>query len=175
MPNVSYSDYIRNRFYYKGDFYLRGTKVTLSDDWINSHQFQGKKPWKYMSFDSKIVDGGIVYFFFYSDKTDWMSLEKMGLELKDKNNYALYFSIKALDIEKAIEEITKPIKLDREETEAIKQSLTEPQHDWDNNALVIAWIIYIAAMIGSLIFRQFYILWIIISIIFSQVRKDMLR
>ena len=175
MPDKNnYNYHYLDKFYYKGDFYLHGTHVTLSDSWINSHQFQGKKPWKYMRFDHRIIDGGIVYLFFYSDKTDWLSLKKMGLELKDINNYELFFSIKALDIEKAIEEITKPIKLDRAETEAIKQSLTEPQHDWDNNGLVIAWIVYIAAMVGSLIFKQFYILWIVISIIFYQVRKDML-
>lgn len=172
MPNKKNYDYhYLDNFYYNGTLYLSGTKIALSDDWINTHQFNGKKPWKYVIFNSRTIDGC----FFSAINIDFCSLLKLGMKFEDLKNYEHCFKISPYDLNNAIEEIIYSNALSKEQLEAVQQKLVEPQHDWDNNGLVIAWIIYIAAMVGSLIFRQFYILWIIISIIFSQVRKDMLR
>lgn len=100
----------------------------------------------------------------------------MGLDIKTENDYAPYFVIEAFVLPNIIEEITKPIKLSQEETKAIFAALAaEPKKDWEVKGIVAAWLIYIAVLIGSLIFKEFYFIWIVATYIFLKYRKEMLN
>lgn len=169
--NTSTNGDPRSFFYYKGDFYINGTEIMLTDEYINNHQFNGKKLWKYARYDHQTVYNGRVSYFFCINKIDRSYFNSMGL---NKDDYASYFVVEALDIENAIKEVTRPIKLERAETEIIKESIAKPKKDFDNPALIILWIVYIAVMIGSLIFKQFYIIWAVASFLFFKYRKEML-
>lgn len=162
----------RSFFYYKGDFYIDGTEITLKDEYINSHMWNGKKLWKYARYDHQATYNGRIAYFFCRSKSDWLSLNAMGLDARAKNDYAAWFLVDAADLENAIEEITHPIKLEREETEAVLDAIATPKSDFDNPSLIILWLIYIIVMVGSLIFKQFYILWAIATIIFIKYRND---
>lgn len=165
----------RSFFYYRGDYYINGTEIILTDEYISKHQWDGKKLWKYARYDHQTVYNGRISYFFCASRIDRLSLNSMGFDVKIRDDYAPYFVIAALDLEGAIKEFTKPIKLERVETEAILNAITEPENDLDNTGLVILWIIYIAVMLGSLIFKQFYIIWIVASLLFFKWRKEMLR
>lgn len=165
----------RSFFYYKGDFYINGTEIILKDEYINSHKWDGKKLWKYAKYHHQVVRNGMVAYFFCQSKTDWLSLNEMGIDEDVRLNYAPYFVVEALDMENLIEGFTHPIKLKREETDVIMTSITEPKSDFDNSNLMGLWIVYIAAMVASLIFNHFYILWIVASVIFFKIRKEMLK
>lgn len=165
----------RSFFYYKGDYYINGTEIILSDQYINNHQFNGKKLWKYARYDHQTVCNGKVSYFFCRTKMDWSSLNKMNLDMNTQNDYAPYFVIEAFDIENAIAEITHSIKLDRKETEAVLNAIVEPKRDFDNPMLMVLWVVYIAVMISSLIFNQFYIIWIVATVVFFKYRKEMLE
>lgn len=164
----------RSFFYYKGDYYINGTEIILTDEYVNSHTWNGRKIWKYARYDHQVVYGGCVAYFFCISNADWLALNKMGLGPNAADDYASFFVIQALDIERAIQEFTKPIKLRREQTEAIKEAIATPKSDFDNAGLVLLWVIYIAVMIVSLIFKQFYLIWFAVSIIFFKLRKEML-
>ena len=165
----------RSFFYYKGDYYINGTEIILTDEYINKHQWNGKKLWKYARYDHQVNYNGRISYFFCRNRCDWLSLNKMGLDANAINDYAPYFIIEALDIESAIKEFIRPIKLAHEETEVIKETIVTPTSDLDDTGVMILWIVYIAVMIGSLIFRQFYLIWIVASVLFFKWRKEMLN
>lgn len=175
MPfNANTSGDPRSFFYYKGDYYINRTEIALKDEYINKHKWNGKKLWKYAKYDHQVVCNGKNAYFFCVSRCDWLSFNNMGLDIREKNNYAPYFVIEALDLENAIEEITHPIKLERHETEAILEHIVEPKNNSNNPTLTMLWICYIAVMIGSLMFRQFYIIWAVASFLFFKYRKEML-
>lgn len=173
--NTSTTGDPRSFFYYKGDYYINGTEIILTDEYINKHQWNGKKLWKYAKYDHQVNYNGRISYFFCRSKCDWLSLNGMGLDIKTQNDYACYFVIDALDIEKAIQEFSHPIKLERSETEAIKEAIVTPKSDLDDTGVMILWIAYIVVMIGSLIFKQFYLIWIVASVLFFTWRKEMLN
>lgn len=165
----------RSFFYYKGDYYINGTEIVLSDYYINTHTWNGRKLWKYARYDHQTLNNGSVAYFFCINRSDWLSLREMGLDPHAADDYAPYFVIRALDLESAIQEFAKPIKLNRVQTEVIKQAIVTTRSDFDNATLIVLWLIYIFVMIGSLIFKQFYIVWIIASVIFFKCRREMLN
>ena len=172
--NTSTTGDPRSFFYYKGDYYINGTEIILKDEYINTHRWNGKKLWKYARYDHQTVYNGIISYFFCASRFDWFSLGGMGLDVSIQNDYAPYFVVSALELENAIKEFTRPIKLKREETEAIIESIAKPKSDFDNSALLILWMVYIAVMVGSLIFKQFYIIWAVASFLFFKYRKEMI-
>lgn len=163
----------RSFFYYKGDFYINDTEITLKDEYIKTHRFYDKKLWKYARYDHQTVYNGCISYFFCASKFDWLSFDCMGLDIREKANYAPYFVVPALELENAIDEITKPIKLEREKTEAVLNAIVEPKSDFDVPGLLGLWVVYIAVLIGSLIFNQFYIIWAIATFLFLKLRKEM--
>lgn len=168
----------RSFMYYKGEYYINGTEVILSDDYIHHNLFDGKKIWKYARFAHQTTYNGRNAYFFCANKMDWLSLHEMGLDANVKKDYAGYFIIESYKIENIISEITKPIKLPQREHEIVDEYISNiiehPKTDWDFPELRVAWIIYIALMAASLIFNQFYILWIIITYFFFKWRKDII-
>lgn len=173
--NTSTNGDPRSFFYYKGDYYINGTEIILTDEYINNHKWNGKKLWKYARYDHQVSYNGRTAYFFCKSKCDWLHLNSMGLDPRAGGDYAGFFVIDALDIENAIQEFTHPIKLKREETEAIKEAIMKPKSDFDDPTLMGLWLVYIAVMVGSLIFRQFYIIWAVASMIFFKHRREMLN
>lgn len=164
----------RSFLYYKGDFYINGSEIILKDEYINSHKWNGDKLWKYARFDHQTTyNGGLAYFFCQS-RSDWLSFNKLGIDYKTRDDYAPYFVVDTLELENLIEEFSHPIKLQHEETEAILEAIVEPKRDIDNPSLMLMWLVYIAVMVGSLIFKQFYIVWGVASFLFFRYRKEML-
>ena len=162
----------RSFFYYRGDFYINGTEITLKPEYINTHRWNGKKLWKYARYDHQTTYNGQISYFFCASKFDWLSLNGMGLDMTVRDDYAPYFVVSALELENAIAEITKPIKLKREETEAILDNIVKPKSDLEEPGLVVLWLVYIAVLIGSLIFKQFYLIWAIATIFFIKYRGE---
>lgn len=165
--------------YHKGDYYSNGTEVVLTDEYINTHMFDGKKIWKYARFNDKVIRHGQTAYFFYAIKNRCLDYYRMGMDYSEINDYAPYFVIYAFDIESAIQEFTKPIKLSEEQKDAWHQaiidSIDHPKRDWDYPELLFGWIVYIAAMVGSLMFKDFYILWLVVTYIFYRYRKGIVN
>lgn len=161
-------------FYYKEDYYYNKTEIVLADTYIKSHKFNGKPLWKYAKFDHKIMSNGKVLYFFCRCKDDWLTLRDMGIDAKTMDEYATFFTIDAFELENAIQEILKPIKMEKEKVDKVKEAMITPKHDWDYPTLMFWWVIYIIAMIASLIFRQFYIIWGVASYLFFKYRKEIL-
>ena len=149
----------------------------LSDEYIKKQERNGKKIWKYARFGQKVNRDGVIGYVFYKHKSDWLSLRQMGLGSNAADEYSAYFVIDAWELDGAIEEITHPFILSQEKTEAINKAISDmvehPKHDWDDSGLLILWFLYIAALIGSLIFKDFYILWAVATFVFVKIRKDM--
>lgn len=165
----------RSFFYYKGDYYINGTEIMLKDTYINNHKCNGRKLWKYAKYHHQTYYDGSVAYFFCISRCDWISLYRMGLDEHITDDCAGFFVIKALELEYAIQEITKPIKLERAQTEAILEAIAKPKSDLDNTGVILLWAAYIFVLIGSLIFRQFYLIWIVASILFIKYRKELLN
>ena len=173
FPDVSY-------MYYNGDFYLNGTEIELSDKFIEDHEKKtGERLWKYARFYGQTNKNGISYMF-TRNKCTFSDLLSMGYRtVEERNdiqdNCKPYFVLSPFELGVAIEKIVKPLKLEREQTEAVLNNIATPKSDWDYPEMCVAWIVYIVVMIGSLIFKQFYIPWIIATIIFVKYRKGIMR
>lgn len=161
--------------YYNNDIYYNGTEIALTDVYAKNHIYNGKPLWKYAYFNCKCNPNGVPSYMFIANKLDWSSLFNMGLPDNTRDNYAPYFTIPASELYMAIEEVTKPMKLTREQTDAVLEAIAKPKSDFDNPELIVAWVVYILAMLGSLIFNEFYLIWPIITLIFSKVRKEMIK
>jgi hypothetical protein len=68
-----------------------------------------------------------------------------------------------------------PLKLTDEQKNIVLDSLTQQKNDSDNSISVVLWLIYIIAMTGSLIFNQFYILWIIFTFVFFAIKRGIIK
>lgn len=168
---------------YNGKTYLNGTQFTVKDEYINSHTFNGKKIWKYAKFWGTTNGPSGLCYYFSRDKYSFCDLLNMGYKAPEERNacqrdYAPFFTVMAWQLSNVIEEITHPITLSDDQEEAINQAIMDmiehPKTDWDYPELVIGWIVYIAAMVGSLIFNEFYIPWVIATYVFYQYRKGVL-
>lgn len=167
--------------YYDGDLYMNPTGIILKDDYINTHTFHGKKPWKYYWFSHKLVNNNNQNAYFFSiHKCSFCDLLAMGYrDVEERNeimkNTAPYIIIPCHEIHNAIEGFTNPIKVDRKEADILMSAAVEnalhPKSDFEVPGMMGLWAVYILAMIGSLIFRQFYLLWIVETLLFVYLRK----
>lgn len=173
MFNTNVNGDPRSFMYYNGDYYVDGTEITLTDNYMKKHKFYGKKLWKYAKFHHQTIYNNQVSYFFCATRIDWLSLNGMGLDVRVANDYAPYFVVTAMELNEAIDDIIKPIKLSQQETDVINEALTKPKSDFDNNGLIVLWLVYIAVMVGSLMFKQFYIIWAIASFLFFKYRKEL--
>lgn len=174
--NTSVNGDPRSFMYYKGDYYIDGTEIIFSEEFVQNNKVNGKKIWPYARFDHKEtnVNGSIVYYFART-RTTWIDLHDMGLDQKALMEYSPCVRVEAYNVERAIGEVTHSIKLERKETEAIQEAIINPKSNQDNPVLLVLWVVYIAVMIGSLIFQQFYIIWAIASYLFFKYRKEILK
>lgn len=174
----------REFMYYKGEWYINGTEIALTETYMKYITFYDKKLWKYARFHHVTYYNNQTAYFFSICKNTCGDLYMMGYkDPKERRecqiNHAPYFVITASELEYAIEEITKPIKLSQKETEAIQKGIEDmienPKTDWDYPEMRIAWLVYIVAMVGSLIFTEFYIPWIIATYVFFTYRKGIIQ
>lgn len=171
--------------YHNGKTYLNGTKFILSDGYINNWTRNGKKIWKYAYFSGTYDGPDGRYYYFQRDKFTIDDIRKFtGLKPGTKEfrefqmSYAPNVIVRPWELDFVIEEITHPITLSESEEEekrqAIMQFIEHPNNDWDHPEMRIAWIVYVAALIGSLMFTQFYIPWAIVTYIFYKYRKGIM-
>lgn len=179
VNNANVNKSPRSFLYYKEEYYINGTEIILSDEYINNNFFNGKKLWQYARFDHRIQCNGKSSYFFYARKFDFLSFHEMNIDINNRKDYTMYFIIDADKIENAIYKITKPIKLTNEEDKNIKLYISNliehPKTDLDYPELIVGWTVYTIIMIASLIFNQFYFIWLIASYIFFVWRKDILE
>ena len=166
--------------YYNGDLYLNGTEMILKDEYINTHTYNGKKIWKYYAFDHKARSNNQNTYFLCRRRYSFCDLIAMGIRDQDKINsitrdYAPYITIPCHELHDAIEGFTNPIKVERKKAEDMMGTVVEnalhPKSDFEIPGMMALWAIYIVVMVASLIFRQFYLLWIIATILFAYLRK----
>lgn len=166
----------RSFMYYNGKYYVNGTTIELSNEYTETHLFNGKRMWKYARFDHQVntLDG--ISYFFCAIRTDTLSLRELGISRNEVNEYATYFIIPALYIDSAIGRVIKEICVTQDEAKAIDNALldiaTKPKSDFQYTGLTCAWFIYIIVLVISLMFKQFYLVWIIASFIFFEWRKE---
>lgn len=165
-------------FYYNGKFYGTKTKVLLRDDYIDSHEFDGKKLRKEAMFSHKVTNNNIVHYCFQAIRSSWYVLKEEGFKnLEDYYNKCVtYFTIPALEIDDAIEEITNPICPPENvsfKVPGFHEDMT-PVRDWEVSSLMIAWAVFIAFLAFSLVLKQWYILWPIAGFVFDKIRNEML-
>ena len=170
----------RPLMYYKEEWYVKGAEIILTDSYIENHMFNGKKLWKYARFDHVTTKNNQTAYFFCRSKYSFCDLLQMGYnEAQERascqRDYAPYFVVTNSELEWAIEEFTKPLKLSKEETEArnkaIEYIIEHPKRDWDYPELLVMWLVYIVVLLGSMIFREFYLIWIVATYIFYKLRK----
>lgn len=169
----------RSFMYYNGKYYINGTIIELSDQFINNHyRLTGEKIWKYARFYNQVIKNGRLAYSFDAAKFDYLSLRQIGLNMSIKKEYTPYVVIEALELGFAIKEIIHPIVLSDREQEIIDASIKNLSYSQasprDSTELRLGWISYILVMIFSLIFEQFYLIWILASVIFFKWKKGVL-
>ena len=174
----------REFMYYKGRTYINGTKFTLKDSYIDNWTRNGKKIWKYAKFSGTSNGPDGLYYYFEIDRFTVHDIKKItGLQPGTKEfadfqmSYTPNIIVRPWELW-IIDEITEPITISEKEEEERRQMLMKfiehPNNDWDHVEMRVAWVVYIAAMIGSLIFTQFYIPWAIVTYIFYKYRKGIM-
>ena len=147
-------------FFYKGKSYTTNTVIKLTKQYIDTHMYNGLPIWKYAIFSHKLMNSDEYFFSFINNY--YQNIEKVCIR-----EYCGYFLIKGKDMEGAIEEIIKPVPI--ELVPAV------PKKDYEVEGMRLLWLIYIAVLFFSLIFREFYIIWIAATYVFFKIRKEMLN
>lgn len=163
MSYKMYYDHLTGQaqfFTYKDKIYTRDTEIKVSQSYINLHSEKNKPIWPYARFLRKYIKDNILYYEFTTCQLDLFG---------EWSKCIGTFAIKSSELNFAIEEIILPI-----EVENVQTALPTSKKDWEDNDMMWAWIIYIAVMVGSLIFKQFYIIWAIATIIFFNYRRKRL-
>lgn len=171
---------------YKGEIYSTGTEVLLSNEYINTHTFDDKKIWKYATFSHSTTYYGRFGYVFKARKYFSLDLMVLGVppseRLKVMSEIAPNFVIYPEDLSMAIEEITIAVKFTKATEKRIEESVDKivdevlhPKPDWEHPGLLGLWIGYLALMFGSLIFRQWYLIWPVITFIFIKWRSNILK
>lgn len=180
MTSCTYTEKDPREFmYFNGEYYINGSEIVLSDEYLETHTFYGKPLWKYARFHHVVHYNNHVGYYFQACQNDWHAFYRMGIDVNTRFDYAPYFVITIAELPSAIKEFSKPIKLSREETEernqAIEALITNPKNDFDYPELIIGWIVYIVALLATLIFKDFYLLWAVITFIFYKYRKGIVE
>ena len=147
-------------FTYDGKIYTRDTEIKVSQLYIDSHSEKNKPIWPYARFLRKYTKDHVLYYEFTTCQLDLFG---------EWSKCIGTFAIKSSELNSAIEEIILPI-----EVENVEITTPEPKKDWEDNEMLWAWVIYIIVMAGGLIFKQFYIIWAIATIIFFNYRRKRL-
>ena len=150
----AYADYYKY-FRFHGETYADQTVIKLKNEFCNTHTYNNEYLWPYARFSHKVIQNNIVYYMFNicNLSAGW-------------HKYAGYFRLTEYQLEQAIESIINPVPILIVEKAYYK--------DWEVDSVVIAWIIYIAVLFFSRVFKDFYYIWIVASYVFFTTRKKML-
>ena len=155
-------------FRYRDTAYLRGAEVTFSDDFIKHFRHENKPIWKYARFNKRVIHSRKhVTYIFTRRLTDSGWLKDHGMTWDEYNMTCPYFIIEEPMPDDAIEEVTKGIETSISPLPRYK--------DWEVAEVMIGWVIYIAVLFFSFIFREWYIAWAAASYVFFSFRKAMLN
>ena len=169
--------------YFDGRTYMNGTHFTVKDEYIATHKPNGKKIWKHARFWGTLNGPDGLYYYFARAKYSFCDLYEVSKQTEEsiaslQADYAPFFTARPWELHDVIEEFTKPLMISEEEEaarqEAITRTIEHPNNDWDYPEMRFGWIVYILVLIGSLIFKQFYIPWAIATYIFYIYRKGVI-
>lgn len=148
---------------------MHKTRVALSPDYIATHADNGQKINRYAWFSHKFWDqNGSCFYVFYLDRVGQSHIA---------NKYAPVVKILSYDIETAISEIIQGIEQPEDfqiRFKGLHEDLT-PVKDTEVPELMIAWVMFIAFLLFTLVFKQFYLIWPIAGFIFDKIRRDLLN
>ena len=161
-------------FRYKGKTYSKNTRIKVSQKYIDNHLYEGMPIWPYARFDKTIIKNNKAYCMFSICEFN---------SCRELNAHAGYFVVSASDLDILIDEIRKPVVKENIasqpavilENDISSQSAAISKKDWRTKGMGIAWIAYIATLMASLIFKDFYIIWIVASCVFFKYRKEKLN
>ena len=143
-------------FVYKGKAYGAGTGIKLKQEYINTYLYNGYRIWQYAYLSN------INY-----KENKYMFNKYKTYPYSESQGCVSYFSISQSELDNVIEEIIEP--------KPVNVSRAKPKNDGEVEGMGILWTIYIAVMVASLIFREFYIIWIAASVFFFKLRKEILN
>lgn len=150
-------------FRYRNVAYFTGTHVSFSDNFMTTYRYEGKPIWKYARFYKRINNTYV----FTRLTTDFWWLKEHNMNWDDYKKTCPFFILDKSLLDNAIEVIDDPI-------EVTIQAL--PQYkDWEVTEVMVGWVIYILVLFFSLVFKDFYIIWIAASFLFFTFRKGMLN
>lgn len=166
-------------FYYKGEYYGNGAKFATKEEFVGKATPRGiaKKFWKEYVFAGQHGDK----YFFNPLNCDYFSLTLEGYNPEEaremSREYSGCIALTTLELDFYIGEILTPQNkmtgfLKEQVEKSIMDVIEHPKRDWDYPELVIAWIFYILLMIGSLIFTEFYIPWLLLTVGFVYIRSN---
>lgn len=166
-------------FYYKGDYYGNATKIAIKKEFIDKQTPHGiaKKFWSEYVFAGQQGDK----YFFNPLGCRYPDLTCKGFSKEEarriQNECSACIALSGFELEIYVGEILTPEKkmtgFSKEQVDkAIEDIIEHPKHDWDYPEHLFLWIVYILLMIGSLIFKQFYLLWFAFTIGFLCIRKN---
>lgn len=150
----AYADYYKY-FRFQGKTYTEKTIVRLKNEFCNTHTYNNEPIWPYARFSHKVIHDNILYYIFYPCNlgAGW-------------HRYAGFFLLTETQLDQAIAEIITPVPISIIEKEYYK--------DWEVPNVLWMWLIYITVLFFSMIFREFYLIWIVASYVFFTTRKKML-
>lgn len=150
----AYEDYYKY-FRFMNDTYTEGTIVKFKNNFCNTHTYKNKPIWPYARFSHKVIHDNILYYIF--------NICNLG---PGWNRYAGYCLLTEMQLEYAIEEIIESVPILIVDKEYYK--------DWEVEGMGWLWLIYIVVLFFSMIFKEFYLIWMVASYIFFTTRKKML-
>ena len=150
-------------FPYNNKYYYHKTKVILRDDFVNRYTYKGKNIWKYAWFSNRFVVNGKNMYLFYKEYVDWYILKQNNAN-QDYNQTCPYFVLEEEMLGVAIEGFTKPIVIEPKMLIGNKYLNTDTK--------IKGWATYIFTLFASLIFKEFYLIWIVATVIFYYYIKE---
>ena len=156
-------------FKYKGKYYNNSTIVKLKDSYIKNNTYNGKKIYKYMRFmNREVFCERATCEFLMSPITEFKNISKEFEWLQNnKEKYSREWKVDASLLNDIIDYI---VEAEICEYPVEEYGWVRPKTDWDYPELRFAWIVYIAVLITSLIFKQFYLIWMVATVIFNRYR-----
>lgn len=139
-------------FLYKGKLYGGKddkTIVQLSDEFVKKNNI-----WKYVKYQNSLEYKGETINYFIPVNFDYEKNQSVYV-----SSYNWYVVIKGEDLDECIYKIIKPV-----------YAVIEKEKNSEMIGIVTA--IYIVLMLCSLIFNQFYLLWIILTVIYVEFLKE---
>lgn len=144
-------------FQYNGIGYASNTKIQVKQHYIDSNVYNGQRIWKYARFQNRHISGEIIYCRF----------SKCDLDLFGESDKCCgYFLVPEKDLEMLIEEIIYPIE--------VKLIPVQKKKDYESSEVMTGWVLVVLVCLISLIFKEWYLVWLCAFIIFFRWRNKKL-